>query len=136
MLGEIYPPLREIAYVSLSLGIFLQAIILVDLSDNFHFFLLGGLGEGGVRGAGGGSLVSIENPRISKPFLFLGEGGGGGFWRLSAGNLGGGYIFSLRGRNSAPSYILHAIKPVSFDGPWAIKCNIWMGGHCCHLPIT
>ena len=73
---------------------------LVDVSDIFIFFLLGG-GERGVRGAGrGGGRFFIENPR--RGGLPGGWGRGArGAGRVFAGNVGGGgakYFFS--GRNS------------------------------------
>ena len=52
---------------------------LVNVSDIFYFFLLGG-GERGVRGAGRGGATFIENP----------SRGGGVFWAGGAGEGGEG----------------------------------------------
>ena len=73
--------------------------ILVDVSDIFYFFLLGG-GEGGVRGEReGGGRFFIENPGgVSQEG---GRGGGAPGGCLPAGNLrGGGLNIFFRGRNS------------------------------------
>ena len=78
---------------------------LVDVSDIIIFFFLLGRGERG-RGSSrprrrGGGRLSIENPRRGG---LPGERGGGG-WRLSAGNLGGGgVIFLVGGQNAHQDY--------------------------------
>ena len=63
-----------------------RSLNLVDVSDIFYFFLLGG-GEGGVRGAGKGrGRIFIENPRrggLPGGWGPRGEGPGGclrGIW--------------------------------------------------------
>ena len=69
---------------------------LVDVSDIFSFFLVGG-GEGRVRGGGGGGdiLYNLENPRRGGGVSGWMWEGGRGAGTVFAGNLGGGgkYLF-------------------------------------------
>ena len=62
---------------------------MVDISDIFDYFRLGG-GEGGVprRQEGGGGWFFLL--KFQEGGGLAGEGGGGGAWRVSVGNLAGG----------------------------------------------
>ena len=82
-----------------------------------YFFLLGGAGEGGVRGGGG--RLSIENPRRGgSPRR---GGGGEGLGGCLQGNLaGGGLNISFRGRDAHQELVCirkkHSSRDVIFSG--------------------
>ena len=90
---------------------------LVDVSNIFYFFLLGG-GEGGVRGAGRGGggdfLLKIPGGGVSRA-----GGGRGARGRESVcGELGGGGLnIFFRGRNSHQVSLWGKIHPIF---PWKI----------------
>ena len=82
-------PLDLLNYLQWILSLFSRLFVLVDISNIFYFFLLGG-GEGGVRGArkGRGSVFySKSKGGGGSPTR---GGGGGGAGRVSAGNFGWG----------------------------------------------
>ena len=94
-------------------------LYLVDVSDIFLFFLLGG-GEGEVRGAGevGGPFFFIENPGRAGGVRVGGGGGRRGAGRASAANwgifwVGGPKFFFFSGPKRPPSIGLGGSQPYS-----------------------
>ena len=73
-------------------------LLLVDVSDNFNFFLFGGEGKGrGVRGGGRGGFFNSKERGGGFPRRRCGRGKGAG--GMSVGR-GGGLNMFFRGRNS------------------------------------
>ena len=92
--------------------VFEGVYILVDVSDIFLFFLLGGRGRESPRlREGGGGGFFVESPR--RKGLPAGWEGGREAGRVFAGNLGGGdQIFFCSGPKFPPRCVRHGRKRI------------------------